>query len=433
MDERFVTSINLKGHPLKKNRSKLRLDYYYVLSHFVRKIENTEYVNARLKQYYDEIVGIKEDINNLEASIHKWTVVSFVGSKMKPWRKKYRYWIMCDIALILMDYEKIRKAADEINKYLSSSQKNHFALFMEILIQGKDNLGFEFTKQFVEQYHKNRYFLNQKEFRIIVTANMSSGKSTLINAIAGKSIARTSQEVCTGNISYIYSKPYEDHYTHLKNEVMNLDATLAELNTINWDKKSDIATCFRTKNSVGKRVCIIDTPGVNYAFNESHGRIAKNALQNEKYDKVIYILNANNLGSDDEISYLKYLVRNVPNEKIVFVMNKLDSFRQADDDVGESINRACQDLLNFGFKSPAIYPLSAYFAFLNKRKNNSELLSEDENDEYQLYKKIFSISKYDFSSFYNSIQIFADDEEEIIMSKRCGLYGLEAILFGGVE
>ena len=60
-----------------------------------------------------------------------------------------------------------------------------------------------------------------------------------------------------------------------------------------------------------KRVCLIDTPGVNSAINRNHGRITKKALTNEKFDKVIYVLNANKLGTEEEMAYLKWFVNNV--------------------------------------------------------------------------------------------------------------------------
>ena len=46
---------------------------------------------------------------------------------------------------------------------------------------------------------------------LLVTATMSAGKSTLINALIGKKIVRTSQEVCTGNLCYIYNQSVENN------------------------------------------------------------------------------------------------------------------------------------------------------------------------------------------------------------------------------
>ena len=58
----------------------------------------------------------------------------------------------------------------------------------------------------IKQDRLKKTFVSQKERRVIVTANMSAGKSTLINALIGKPLARTSQEVCTGNVCYLFNK-----------------------------------------------------------------------------------------------------------------------------------------------------------------------------------------------------------------------------------
>ena len=64
---------------------------------------------------------------------------------------------------------------------------------------------------------------------------MSAGKSTRINALAGKPVARTSQEVCTGNICYLFNKAYEDGNIHLSAQDLNLRATKEDLHGYGWN------------------------------------------------------------------------------------------------------------------------------------------------------------------------------------------------------
>jgi hypothetical protein len=40
---------------------------------------------------------------------------------------------------------------------------------------------------------------------------------------------------------------------------------------------------------------------------------------------------------------------------------------------------------------------------------------------------------HDLSKYYDGIQVEPDDSEAVKMSKRCGIYGLEKILFGGTQ
>lgn len=57
-------------------------------------------------------------------------------------------------------------------------------------------------------------------------------------------------------------------------------------------------------------------------------------------------------------------------EKVIFVLNKLDEFRIAYDDIFMSINNVKKDLIIMGFENPVICPISAYFALLIKMKAN---------------------------------------------------------------
>ena len=279
-------------------------------------------------------------------------------------------------------------------------------------------------------WNANNRFFAKKETRVLITANMSAGKSTLINALIGKSIARTSQEVCTGNVCYIYSKPIEDGHIHLDTGFLNMNASAMDLTEFDWSKKIRIASYFRAFNVRVPRVCIIDTPGVNSAINRQHGMIAKNALQSEQYDKLIYVINGNKLGSDEEIKHLKWVADNISKEKILFVLNKLDDFKRVDDDIQISINHVYDDLRKLGFVEPIVYPISAYFGMLIKKKEFGEQLTEDEQDEYEYYKKKFNRPEYDLSRYGNNCSN-ETEREAIALSKRCGLYSLEEAIYGG--
>ena len=140
---------------------------------------------------------------------------------------------------------------------------------------------------------------------------------------------------------------------------------------------------------------------------------------------------ANKLGTDEEIKYLKWISENVPMNKVVFVLNKLDDFKCIDDNIEASIKGVRNDLVALGYENPIICPLSAYFALLLKLKHNGEILADDEEDEYLFYTKKFSKSFYNLLKYYEGIEEDKKDDEMIFMSKRCGLYGLENILFGG--
>lgn len=274
---------------------------------------------------------------------------------------------------------------------------------------------------------KNIKFAKRKERRILITGNMSAGKSTLINALVGKRVVKSSQEVCTANVAYIYGKPIGDRYIYKEISWKYLDAENRD--EMQENGITSLGVAFRCFTPLKKGICLIDTPGVNCTLNKEHREIAQEALLNETYEKAIYVLNGNKLGTDEEIDHLKWISQNIPKEKVIFVLNKLDSFGK-EDNIQESLQKVENDLRQLGFVQPRICPCSAYFAFLLKRKYYGDSLTEDEEDEYSLYSKKFKRHIYDLSSYYN-YNCKEEKEDFISMSKRCGLYGLENILYGG--
>lgn len=428
---RFTTAIDFSEHPMNNAKTKTKRQYYLALEYFVKEKVSDEFAISRLEQYKNKFIGnIK--ITRVKAKTEK-EVLAIVNSSNQYWRRKYRYWLMCDIALILMDECLIDQAAREMQKFMTEHQWKKFAILLQALKDENkaDYKSIAFANKLIQQYGKNSNFHKKKMRRFIVTATMSAGKSTLINAIIGKPLARTSQEVCTGNISYLYSKPFEDGCIHLKNGAFTFDASHDDLTNISWEYKSNIASFFRAMDETAYRLCIIDTPGVNSAINRQHGRISREALKNEQYEKVLYILNANKLGTDEEFAHLKWMSENIQKDKIIFILNKLDDFKAADDDIAISLDRVKNDLRLLGFDNPIICPMSAYFALLIKMKFYGYELSDDESDAYELYIKKFNRPMYDLSKYYDGIYAEFADNEAVKMSKRCGLYGLEKILFGG--
>lgn len=413
-----------------KVRRKLRIQYYLVLEHFVKNQLDNKYTAARLEQYR---IKFFKDLSPIEGNNKIDDLIkALLNNPKQPWRKKYPYFILCDIALLLMDYILISKAANEMMKYMTQKQGKQLKVLLRVFEdEYMDITSFPYAKGLIMQYINNRNFIQQPIKKYLVTANMSAGKSTLINALIGKPLARTSQEVCTGNICHLYNKPFEDNHIHLDNDTFSMNASKVELASLSWDKRSKLASYFRGVEEIKQRLCLIDTPGVNSAINRNHGRISREALKSEDYDKVIYILNANKLGTDEEIAHIKWISENVPRDKVIFVLNKLDNFKVNDDDISSSIEGVRKDLVNLGFENPIICPISAYFALLIKMKSSGDEMTEDEIDEYELYTKKFKKSMYDLSKYYEDVHEDENDSEIISISKKCGLYGLEKLLLGG--
>ena len=424
-DNRFTSSLILSQNLMNNVKPEVRAQYYYVLEYLINLFDPSEPARLRLEQYKNVLVKKNGRCKHSKTAA---MTKSELSRYFQSWEGKYRQFIFCNFALITMDKEKIRQAAEFIKDFISHSQYETFVWFGKVLqAEAIDPKWMSGTKGLFRQYFLNVEFQKKKEIKIIVTANMSAGKSTLINALVGKNIARTSQEACTGSACMIYSKPFEDECIHLKASKLLLDAREKDLKSYEWGKTVSIASHFRSLDENVRKICLIDTPGVNSAINKSHGNITRKVLLEEQYDTLLYIFNANKLGTDEEMSHLKWVSGHIPHEKTVFVLNKSDEFGK-DDNIQESLSRIENDLKVLGYEDPLICPTSAYYAYLLKKKHYGETMSEDENDEYDLYSKKFAKPEYDLSGDPGLVREASDQYE--MMSKKCGMYNLEKILYG---
>lgn len=289
----------------------------------------------------------------------------------------------------------------------------------------------EAVKEFVCCWRRGQMFSERPVKNILVTATMSAGKSTLINAIVGKPLMRMAQEACTDHLYRLYNKPFEDNITAFKDSRITFHPDYNTFVVPKVVEKCHIATCYKTFAGVPGPVCIIDTPGVNSALNRAHGKLTKQAVKNCRYDLLVYVLNSNRLGTDDESSYLKFIAANVPKENVVFVLNKMDAFRGPGDSIDGSIQGVKNDLFRLGYKTPAVLPVSAYCSLLIKLKLTGSELNEDEEDEFNRYVKKYYRTEHDLSRYYDTSYANAGDDILTQMSIKCGLYGLETKLFGG--
>ena len=74
--------------------------------------------------------------------------------------------------------------------------------------------------------HRNIKFRNMKQQRILVVANVSAGKSTLINALLGHKINKIRSTACTSRLCEIYNKPVNDGFAYMKSNQLQLDSEI---------------------------------------------------------------------------------------------------------------------------------------------------------------------------------------------------------------
>lgn len=442
-------SHSLEKHPVLEECVKYKIKYLNVLEYFVNKYsKKDEFALETLKNYKNAFLG--KDIEQYSYSEQELKRVSkgVIGVKFKGFKLfTYRYALVCDCLFInaMMDFAKANKILSEIKSIYRKRYHERLDLLFDVLYKKKKSIeGLDKIKYQVKCWQDNKEYLKQKQLTVLTTANMSAGKSTLINAIVGKTINRTMNDACTSKLHYIYDKAFEDGFNYELDGVLNLDADekiLLNDDTNNKDDKIFVSTYFKLLTQKQSRLCIIDTPGVNSSLNSDHTKITKDTVLNEQYDKVLYLVNAENSGTDDDLKYLQFICENVDENKIVFVLNKLDRFRISEDSIEDSINHLKDDLLKLGLTNPIICPVSSYAGRLAKKKMFESELNEDEQDEYIFLQRKFKNESYNLSKFYSENILkrinenYSNNDKSPIIDLliNCGILCLEQIITEGAE
>lgn len=425
LNDYFISSLSLEEHPMKISKLQKRKMYYNSLKYFLTPENKYDIIAKRLEQYRLFLIGSTVE----PAEITLKNIKNFLF-----FHKKLRLWLICDMALILLDRGKVERSVSFFNSHFSKFQSKVHQNMLTALIDLNANVALTREEDYlVTQYRKNREFLEKKTFRCIVTANISAGKSTFINAMIGKPLARTAAGACTGNMCYFYNKAFEDEHTHLAAPSVSLSADRPALSSFPWDCKPSVASYFRNEEANQGRVCIIDTPGVDHARDKHQGEITREALLNEKYDKLIYVLEPTRSGTEPDVVYITWIAQNIPKDKVIFVLNKMDELNYPEDNIDQCIDSVRKDLIGLGYENPVLCPISCKFALFMQIKQNGDSLSEMQRVQVELTAKSFQrIPAYNLSKYYPDDGVQTNDEYRTLLRK-CGLYGLVKILFGGQQ
>ena len=277
---------------------------------------------------------------------------------------------------------------------------------------------------------KNIDFIKWPPKKILITATMSAGKSTLINALVGKNISRTQNMACTGKIHTIISKSVEDAVISEKDYSITLNASKEDLLNDNIENHSTniIVGSYFNSTLAGKRIILLDSPGVNSSENTEHSEISQNTIKSRKYDSVLYILNATQLGTNDDAQHLEFVKKHLGHTKIIFVMNKVDQLISEDDNIIDSINSQRDFLISKGFHAPILCPISSRAAFLVIKNKQGDLTRYESRE---LDNLICKFEEQSLSDYYEKTlhcdPLTATDESDTLFIN-CGFAYLEKFI-----
>lgn len=246
--------------------------------------------------------------------------------------------------------------------------------------------------------------------RIAVLATMSSGKSTFINALLGEDLLPSENQACTGKIFEIsnINKEYSIEVYVEDDKVINLKdkEELKEKNRDTSAKKIKINTEFY---NIKPNITIFDTPGINSYINRQDREVTYNFLKNENIRNIIYMINAEHIGVEDDKDFLLDLKELYKNREIniIFLLNKFDKIDLEKESEKVIVENTKKYLEEIGFKNPLLIPTSVEKVRILRLGFKNILVTRSEKGKFEEYKnedKGKAIDEYIESIRFNEIE-----------------------------
>lgn len=238
---------------------------------------------------------------------------------------------------------------------------------------------------------------------IYCIASMSSGKSTLINAMLGEELMPVYNQACTATITRIkdnnekyYKATVFDKDGNVIEKLGNLDYdTMKKLND-NDVQEIHINGDIPFISSKDTNLILVDTPDPNNSRNSDHQTTTFNALKDSPKTLVLYVLNGTQLGIDDDHILLETIAKEMKSgnswshDRFIFVVNKMDSFAREEESITDVLNEVREYLEDMGIENPNIYPASSLAALgIRTLLSDPEIenIDEDDLDDATYYAK----------------------------------------------
>lgn len=309
-----------------------------------------------------------------------------------------------------IDYEDLNLFFGQWNSQGGKDQKTRFVLTEQKgelredknVLQELDKLVETFKESPVEELRseelQQRYQQERKnDFDMAVVATMSSGKSTLINALLGCDLLPAANDATTAKITRIHDCDDKEGFTvqcsTRQGEILHKikPVTPELLDEYNKDDKVfyvDLDGDIPGISGSMLRLNILDTPGPNNSATQEHRDVTNTVLHDkERQPIILYVMDSTKPEDESDAALLKDIAETIKRggkqtqERFVFVMNKADMLKEKDGEICDVLRRRQAYLQRCGIDATQIIPVSANTAKLLRMKHNEYPLSADDMDD----------------------------------------------------
>lgn len=244
---------------------------------------------------------------------------------------------------------------------------------------------------------QRRYQQERKnDFDMAVVATMSSGKSTLINALLGCDLLPAANDPTTAKITRIHDNDESKGFTvecHDRQGNLIVEKQMAApelLDTYNQDSRVfyiDLDGDIPGISGSMLRLNILDTPGPNNSATQEHRDVTNTVLHDkERQPIILYVMDSTKPEDESDAALLEDIAETIKRggkqtqERFVFVMNKADMIDEAEDGKLSDVLRRRQSYLQrCGIEATQIIPVSANAAKLLRMQQSGQTLTKKQN------------------------------------------------------
>lgn len=307
-----------------------------------------------------------------------------------------------------IDYQDLKLFCDQWNSQGDLTRRTRFVLLEQKgklqedknVLEELDKLVATFKDSPVEELRseelQQRYQQERKnDFDMAVVATMSSGKSTLINALLGCDLLPTANDPTTAKITRIHDcddkKGFTVECSTQQGELLyQRKAATPEL-LVEYNKDGKVFYVDLDGNIPGisgsiLRLNLLDTPGPNNSATQEHRNVTNTVLYDkERQPIILYVMDSTKPEDESDAALLKDIAETMKRggkqtqERFVFVMNKvdmLDEEKSKDGKIGDVLRRRQAYLQRCGIDATQIIPVSAKTALMLRMQQNGQTLTK---------------------------------------------------------
>lgn len=257
-------------------------------------------------------------------------------------------------------------------------------------------------------------------FEVNVIAPVSSGKSSLINALIGKRLLPAGNLPLTAKVVKIINTDQDGYSASLYNrdgavfqEVENVTTEdLLSYNGCSEIAQIDIHGRINSIKGTGLNLVLVDTPGTNAADKEEHKEITRQMLQKSDNSLVLVVVNGSSIGTEDEKKFYDEICEILSKagkqsrDRFIFALNKMDEYVPGQEELTKPLDTLKKMMEARGVISPNIFPVTALTALELRDKVRFNLALTH-------FRQYTELPEYHLDEYYSFNHLPASSREKI--------------------